>query len=74
MDSSAGGEGMNATDNDHLFRYSDQLQQELQLELAEEDFHFEVLIDSLHPLISEVFNERDLELMLDSVGCLDHPA
>jgi len=67
---------MKFSDNDHLFRYSDPLQQELQLDVAEEDFDYDLMmkVDINHHLISEVFNERDLEVMLDSVGCLDHPA
>jgi len=67
---------MKFLDNDHLFRYSHPLQQELQLELVEEDFNFDflVVVDSSHPLCSHVFNERDLEVMLDSVGCIDHPS
>jgi len=75
-DSSTGGEGMKLIDNEHLFRYSDPLQQELQLDVAEEDFDYDLMmkVDINHHLISEVFNERDLEVMLDSVGCIDHPA
>lgn len=75
-DSSPGGEGMKLIDNEHLFRYSDPLQQELQLDVSEEDFDYDLMmkVDINHHLISEVFNERDLEVMLDSVGCIDHPA
>ena len=74
-DSSNGGEGMKFVDNDHLFCYNDPLQQELQLALVDEDVNFDWLVvaDSSHPLYSNVLNERDLEVMLDSVGCIDHP-
>jgi len=67
---------MKFSDNDHLFRYADLLQQELQLDVSEEDFDYDLMmkVDINHHLISEVFNERDLEVMLDSVGCIDHPA
>ena len=67
---------MKYLDNDHLFCYNDPLQQELQLALVEEDVNFDwlVVMDSSHPLYSNVLNERDLEVMLDSVGCIDHPA
>jgi len=65
---------MKFSDNDHLFRYADLLQQELQLELVDEDIVFDQWNPFKNPLIEKSFNERDLEVMLDSVGCLDHPA
>ena len=69
---------MKYLDNDHLFFYNDNLQQELQLALVDEEVCFFVVdIDSssFSPLLfKHAFNERDLEVMLDSVGCIDHPA
>lgn len=65
---------MKFIDNDHLFCYNDPLQQELQLALVDEDVEFGQWNPLLNRLIEQSFNERDLELMLDSVGCIDHPA
>lgn len=63
---------MKLNDNEHLFRYLDQLQQELQLELVDEDVVFDQWMPVKNRLIEQSFNERDLEVMLDSVGCIDH--
>jgi hypothetical protein len=65
---------MKFSDNDHLFRYSDTLQQELQLMVVESDVYFDLWVPITNTLLANVFNERDLEVMLDSVGCIDHPA
>ena len=73
-DSSTGCEGMKFLDNEHLFMYTDPEQQELFLAIVDEDVLFSLRTPLTHPLLSKVYNERDLEVMLDSVGCLDHPA
>ena len=65
---------MKLIDNEHLFRYLDPLQQELLLALVDEDVFFDQWIPFQNRLIEKSFNERDLEVMLDSVGCIDHPA
>ena len=65
---------MKFADNEHLFCYSNHLQQELQLLVVEEDLMFNTNSPLDHSFFSEAYNERDLEVMLDSVGCIDHPA
>jgi hypothetical protein len=68
---------MKYLDNDHLFCYNDNLQQELQLALVDEEVSF-FIVDTDTSLsfflAKQSFNERDLEVLLDSVGCIDHPA
>jgi len=65
---------MKFLDNDHLFRYSNHLQQELWLMVVEAEVCFDPLTPISNTLLAKVFNERDLEVMLDSVGCIDHPS
>lgn len=59
---------------DRLFRYTNLLQQQLLVKVSDEDIHFVLSGSRSHPLISDVQMERDREVFLDSVGCIDHPA